>query len=78
MKNNIASERAKLGLSQEQLANILNVSRDSIGNWEQGTTSPKSDAVVRLANIFNCSIDYLLCRSEDRMVHSPTNVADRD
>ena len=69
MKNNIASERMKLGLSQEQLGNQLDVSRDVVSNWEQGTTNPKADAIIKMAELFNCSIDYLFCRTEDRIVH---------
>ena len=67
MKTNIASERVKLGLSQEQLANYLNVSRDVVSNWETGDTSPKADVLVRLADTFGCTVDYLLARTEQRV-----------
>lgn len=69
MKNNIASERAKLNLTQEQLANLLDVSRDSVSNWETGTAVPRADTAVRLADVFHCSVDYLLCRTEERLSH---------
>lgn len=69
MKNNIASERVKLGLSQEQLANQLEVSREIVSKWELGTSNPKAVSILKLAELFNCSIDYLFCRTEDRTVH---------
>lgn len=71
MKNNIASERTKLGLSQEQLGNLLGVSRDIVSKWELGVTNPKADTVMKLAETFGCSIDYLFCRTEDRITHGP-------
>lgn len=74
MKTNIASERAKLGLSQEQLGKTLSVSRDVVSNWESGETVPRVDMLFRLADLFGCSIDYLFCRTNDRLVHSPTEI----
>jgi len=73
MKTNIASERAKLNLTQEQLANLLEVSRDSVSNWETGGATLKADMAVRLADIFHCSVDYLLCRTEERFFTAQTN-----
>lgn len=73
MKTNIASERAKLNLTQEQLSKILEVSRDSISDWETGRSTLKADMAVRLADIFHCSVDYLLCRTEERLLPTNTN-----
>lgn len=69
MKTNIASERVKLGLSQEQLGNYMNVSRDTVKNWESGTTAPKLGVAIRLADVFGCSLDYLFARTEERTVN---------
>lgn len=66
MKTNIASERVKIGLSQEQLGNRLGVSRDVIKGWETGVTTPRADVVIRLADLFGCTADYLLARTEQR------------
>ncbi len=65
--NNIASERTKLGLSQEALANKLGVSRDSVKDWESGETAIRSTVLIRMADLFGCSLDYLMCRSEERV-----------
>ncbi len=66
MKTNIASERVKMGLSQEQLGNRLNISRDIVKGWETGTSVPRADYLIELANLFGCTVDYLLARTEQR------------
>ncbi len=68
MKNNIASERVRLGLSQEALATKLGVSRDSVKDWESGETAIRSTALIRMADLFDCSLDYLMARSDERLM----------
>ena len=52
--------RKKSGLSQEQLAEALNVSRQAISKWEGGSAMPESDKLLVLSNYFGVSLDYLL------------------
>ena len=52
--------RKKSGLSQEQLAETLNVSRQAISKWEGGSAMPESDKLLALSNYFGVSLDYLL------------------
>ncbi|MCD8006733.1 MAG: helix-turn-helix domain-containing protein [Oscillospiraceae bacterium] len=52
--------RKKSGLSQEQLAERLGVSRQAISKWESGNSIPESDKLVAISNYFNVSLDYLL------------------
>ena len=52
--------RKKSGLSQEQLAEALNVSRQAISKWEGGSAMPESDKLLALSNCFGVSLDYLL------------------
>ena len=68
MKNNIASERVRLGLSQEGLAEKLGVSRESVKDWESGRTPPKTSVLINMADLFDCSLDYLMARSDERLV----------
>ena len=68
MRNNIASERVRLGMSQQDLANELQVSRDSVKDWESGETAIRSSMLVRMADLFGCSLDYLMARSDERML----------
>lgn len=52
--------RKKQNITQEQLAEKLNVTRQTISNWELGETSPNSEQLIELADIFEVSIDELL------------------
>ena len=52
--------RKSNGLSQEQLADQLNVSRQAISKWELGESTPDIDKVVQLSKVFQVSTDYLL------------------
>ncbi len=47
-------------LSQEQLAEEINVTRQTISNWENGKFYPDIDALVRISKYFNISLDDLL------------------
>ena len=58
--------RKKSGLSQEQLAEQLNVSRQAISKWESGTSSPESDKLIAISRYFNVSLDYLMKEDNDQ------------
>ena len=52
--------RKKRGLSQEELAEKLNVSRQSVSKWESNNTYPETEKIVQICNLFNCSMDDLI------------------
>ena len=52
--------RMSKGISQEQLAEHLNVSRQSVSKWEMGQAAPQIDKIVQLSELFNVSCDELL------------------
>lgn len=52
--------RKKSGLSQEQLAEQLNVSRQAISKWESGTSIPESDKLIAISQYFNVTLDHLM------------------
>lgn len=52
--------RKKSGLSQEQLAEQLNVSRQAISKWESGAAVPESEKLIIISEYFKVSVDYLL------------------
>jgi transcriptional regulator with XRE-family HTH domain len=54
--------RKKFGVSQEELAQYLNVGRTAIANYESGFTMPSVEVIDKLASYFGVSTDYLLCR----------------
>lgn len=51
--------RKEKGFSQEQLADLLEVSRQSVSKWESGTTYPEMDKLLALCKIFNVTLDDL-------------------
>lgn len=56
----LALLRKKRNLTQEDLAEALNVSRQSVSRWEMDAAFPETDKLIRLSKLFECSIDYLL------------------
>ena len=56
----IAKQRKELNFTQEQLADILGVSRQSISKWESDIAYPETDKLIELGKLFDCSMDYLL------------------
>lgn len=58
--------REDFNLTQEQLANKVDVNRSTISAYENNTINPTFDVVIKLANVFNVSIDYLACRTRDK------------
>lgn len=51
-------------LTQEELAEKLNISRQSVSKWESGQAVPELDKIVALSDIFDVTTDYLLKSSE--------------
>ena len=52
--------RKKSGLSQEQLAEKLGVSRQAVSKWEGGQSIPEIDKIVYISKFFNVTTDYLI------------------
>ncbi len=55
------------GMTQEQLAEKLAVSRQTISKWELGGTSPDLESVVKVGKIFHVSLDDLLLEGEEHV-----------
>lgn len=60
----IAKLRKENNLTQEQLAQLLGVSRQAIGKWESDLTYPETEKLIRMGEVFDCSLDYLLKEQE--------------
>lgn len=58
--NRLVELRKKSGLSQEQLADKLGLSRQAVSKWERAEASPDTDNLICLAKIYNVSLDELL------------------
>ena len=57
---NLQKLRKEKGLSQEQLAEKLGVTRQSVSKWESGASYPEMDKIVSLCNMFHCDLDVLI------------------
>ena len=56
----ITKLRKEQNLTQEQFAEILKVSRQSVSKWERDDAYPDTEKLIRIGKIFSCSLDYLL------------------
>ena len=58
--NKLYNLRKKKGLSQEELANRLNVSRQTISKWEVGDSTPDMEKLIAISDLFEISLDELV------------------
>ena len=65
--------RKKKGLSQEDLANLLNVSRQAVQKWESDAAKPELSKIVEISNVFDVSTDYLLKGIEEKDITTIQN-----
>jgi transcriptional regulator with XRE-family HTH domain len=71
LADKISKLRKQIGWSQEELAEKMNVSRQSVSKWESASSIPDMNKIIRLSEIFSVSTDYLL---KDEIETSETNV----
>ena len=57
--------RESQNMTQDELALKLNISRSSIAMWESGKSLPRTELLIKLADIFGCTIDELV-RGDER------------
>ena len=57
--------RTERGYTQKQLAEAIQTTADSIYSWEKGRSQPSIETLCKLADFFECSIDYLTGREDD-------------
>ncbi len=58
--------RIKFGFTQKSLAQKLQISPSAVGMYEQGRREPDSKTLLRIANLFGVSTDYLISEKKDR------------
>lgn len=56
----IKERRKAVGITQEYIANVLEVNPSHISNIENGRANPSLTALVKIANILECSVDYFI------------------
>lgn len=66
--NKLYQLRKQKGLSQEELANRLNVSRQTVSKWEVGDSTPDMEKLIAISNLFEISLDELVMDKEPTSV----------
>ena len=59
-RKNLEYLRKSKKLSQEELANKLNISRQSVSKWESGAAYPETEKILAICKIFDCTLDELM------------------
>lgn len=62
--NRLYQLRKQKGFSQEELANRLNVSRQTVSKWEVGDSTPDMEKLVAISDLFDVSLDMLIMGKE--------------
>lgn len=65
LANNIRFYRKSLNLTQEQLAQRLNGKKSLVSNYENGYSTPDIETLIKLADIFDITLDELVGRFHD-------------
>lgn len=73
--NKIRELRLSLNLTQSDLAKKLGINQSAVGKYERGELEPSISTLRLLSKIFECSIDYIVCNSDDFGVISISNDA---
>lgn len=68
--------RISRGLNQVEFGESLNVTKQSVSNWENGNIQPSIDMLIRIATIYSVSTDYLLGLDE-RQILDVTGLTDK-
>ena len=66
------------GMTQEQLADKLNVTRQTLSKWENETSIPDIESVVRLSALFHTSLEELLLEEDNRVEEKRTQITLED
>ena len=70
MKNRISELREDRDLRQADIARATGIDQRTISNYETGKSNPDSYALIKLADFFNVSIDFLVGRTEENFYSS--------
>jgi transcriptional regulator with XRE-family HTH domain len=74
LKNRIRELRKTNSITAIELANELNVSPRSLNAYESGQRKPSPEVLVKIADYFKCSLDYLMLRSEIKNIEDYNKV----
>ena len=74
--NRLYQLRKQKGFSQEELANRLNVSRQTVSKWEVGDSTPDMEKLIAISDLFDVSLDVLVMGKEDKTEEGATAKSD--
>lgn len=66
MRGNMKAERARIGLSAKEVADIIGVNSNQVSRWELGIQAPSAENLLKLAELYRCSPDYLMGVTDKR------------
>jgi transcriptional regulator with XRE-family HTH domain len=66
--NRIKNLREEFGMTQQELADKIDGAKSTIAMYEKGDRKPSLEVLIKLSEIFNCSIDYILCKTDIRNI----------
>ncbi|MBE6930573.1 MAG: helix-turn-helix transcriptional regulator [Ruminococcaceae bacterium] len=78
LADKILNLRKKNGWSQEELAEKLGVSRQSVSKWEGAQSLPDLDRIVQMAKLFDVTTDYLLREEQEEETHPAVTADEKD
>jgi transcriptional regulator with XRE-family HTH domain len=68
--------REEKGVRQEDIGNLFSVSKSAVSQWENDIRTPDMDIIIKLADFFDVSTDYLLGRTNDPSLSDTQHVND--
>ena len=68
--------RVREGLSQDRLAELLDVSRQAVSKWERNETMPETERVICISEYFKVTTDYLLKDGPEQFLPVPRRLPD--
>jgi transcriptional regulator with XRE-family HTH domain len=69
--------REKKGLTRVELGNLIGVSNNMIGKYERGETTPPLEIATKIAEVLDCSLDYLVGLAEENTEKSQDSIPGR-
>ena len=69
--------REEFGITQKKLSEILGVTRTAVAKWEANENGPNSDVLLKIADYFDVSLDYLLGRTDIKKAPVESDKGDR-
>lgn len=72
--NRIKILREELNMTQQELADKLDGAKSTVAMYEKGDRKPSMEVLLKLSDIFNCSIDYILGKSDIRNLEKLKNI----